>query len=46
MKQFLLALLCVVAGLLADFVLSHVVVNLFLPSAETLSFAKDYILLG
>lgn len=46
MKQFLIVLFCVAVGLLAGFVLSHAVIDLFLPSTETLTFANDHILLG
>lgn len=46
MKHFLIVLLCVVVGLLAGFVLSHAVIDLFLPGTETVTLASDYIVLG
>jgi len=46
MKHVLIALLCVVVGLLAGFLLSRAAISLFLPRTETFTLASDYIVLG
>jgi len=46
MKHVLIVLSCVVAGLLAGFLLSHAVMSLFLPGTEAFTLASDYIVLG